>query len=39
MQDAFNSFGLPQNACLSVTAGDVDNQFCAPLRVVRPGSR
>jgi hypothetical protein len=39
MQEAFSDFGLPQNACLYVTAGDVDNQFCAPLRVVRTGAR
>ena len=38
MQSAFNEFGLPQNGCLLVRARDVDNQFCAPLRVVRQDS-
>jgi hypothetical protein len=32
MQDAFNEFGLPETACLTVRFGGVDHEYCAPLR-------
>jgi hypothetical protein len=31
MQDAFDEFGIPNVACLTVTAGGVDHEYCAPL--------
>lgn len=31
MQEAFDRFGLPELACLVVTAGGVDHEYCAPL--------
>ncbi len=33
MQDAFDEFGLPKSACLGVTTGGADHEYCAPLRV------
>ena len=32
MQDAFDQFGLPETACLTVRFGGVDHEYCAPLR-------
>lgn len=31
MQDAFDEFGLPDMACLTVTSRGVDHEHCAPL--------
>ena len=31
MQDAFDEFGLPETACVTVRFGDVDHEYCAPL--------
>jgi hypothetical protein len=31
MQEAFDAFGLPESACLVVTVGGVDHEYCAPL--------
>jgi len=31
MQDAFDAYGLPESACVSMTAGDVEHEYCAPL--------
>jgi hypothetical protein len=31
MQEAFDAFGLPKSACLVVTVGGVDHEYCAPL--------
>lgn len=31
MQEAFDQFGLPDTACLVVTSGGVDHEYCAPL--------
>ncbi len=33
MQEAFDEFGLPETACLVVTSGGVDHEYCAPLGV------
>ena len=33
MQDAFDQYGLPEQACLVVTAGGIDDQYCAPLEM------
>jgi hypothetical protein len=35
MQNAFDDFGLPETACLSVRSGDLDYEFCAPLDVIQ----
>ena len=35
MQNAFDDFGLPKNACLSVRSGDINYEFCAPLNVIQ----
>ena len=34
IQDAFDNFGLPVNACVSVTTGGVDYSYCAPLELI-----
>ena len=34
MQSAFDDFGLPETACLSVRSSGVNNEYCAPLNVV-----
>ena len=31
MQDAFDEFGIPKTACLTVTAEGVEHEYCAPL--------
>ena len=31
MQDAFDDFGLPETACMTVRFGGVDYEYCAPL--------
>jgi hypothetical protein len=31
MQDAFDEFGLPETACVTVRADGVDHEFCAPM--------
>jgi hypothetical protein len=33
MQDAFDEFGLPETACVTVTVDGYDHDYCAPLRV------
>ena len=33
MQSAFDIFGLPNEACISVTTGGVNYEYCAPLNV------
>jgi hypothetical protein len=33
MQDAFDEFGLPETACVTVTVDGLDHEYCAPLRV------
>lgn len=35
MQNAFDNFGLPENACLSVRSGDINYEFCAPLNITQ----
>ena len=35
MQNAFDDFGLPKNACLSVRSGNTNHEFCAPLNVIQ----
>lgn len=35
MQDAFDEIGLPETACVTVTVGGVDHEYCAPLGVPR----
>ena len=35
MQNAFDEFGLPNNACLSVRSGDINYEFCAPLNIIQ----
>jgi hypothetical protein len=32
MQDAFDDFGLPETACVTVSFDGVDHEYCAPLR-------
>jgi hypothetical protein len=31
MQDAFDEFGLPETACVTVTVDGTDHDYCAPL--------
>jgi hypothetical protein len=31
MQDAFDAYGLPTTACVTVAAGGLDHEYCAPL--------
>ena len=31
MQETFDQFGLPELACLVITAGGVEHEYCAPL--------
>ena len=38
MQDAFDEFGLPETACVTVTVGGEDHEYCAPLGVPRNAS-
>jgi hypothetical protein len=33
MENAFNNYGLPINACLAVKSGDVNYEYCAPLTI------
>jgi hypothetical protein len=35
MQNAFDNFGLPEKACLSVRSGDINYEFCAPLNIIQ----
>jgi len=35
MQNAFDNFGLPKNACLSVRSGSTNHEFCGPLNVIQ----
>lgn len=32
MQEAFDKFGMPREACVSVGSDGVDHEYCAPLR-------
>ncbi len=34
MQSAFNDYGLPETACLSVRSRGLDNEYCAPLNII-----
>ena len=34
MQDAFDQFGLPEQACVVVKSAGVDHEYCAPLDIV-----
>lgn len=34
MQNAFASYGLPVNACVSLRAGNKDHEYCAPLNQI-----
>jgi hypothetical protein len=38
MQDAFDEFGLPETACVTVTVEGIDHEYCAPLPMVIDGS-
>jgi hypothetical protein len=38
MKDAFDEFGLPETACLTVTVGGDDHEYCAPLPIVNDSS-
>jgi hypothetical protein len=31
VQDAFDAFGLPDTACVTVRAGGIDHEYCSPL--------
>ena len=34
MEAAFNDYGIPENACLTVRTGNVDHEYCAPLNKI-----